>query len=212
MNATIYIRGNPVDYDRWAELGNEGWGWEDVLPYFKRSEHFTGSGVNPEEYGTDGPLNVADQHSPQDLSRTFVDAAVATGYGANHRLQWAQQDGFGLFHVTQKDGRRQSAAYLKPALDRPNLAAETGAHVTRVLFEGDRAVGVAYEQDGRRVRPTGGRRLCGQAGRGRTRPRPRTHRASQARGRLWTRSRLCLSNRPRTVRRGTPNRRDRRRP
>lgn len=167
VNAMIYIRGHPVDYDRWAELGNEGWGWEDVLPYFKRSEHFTGSGVNPEDYGTDGPLNVADQRSPRDLSRTFVDAAVATGYERTTDFNGAQQDGFGLFHVTQKDGRRQSAAdaYLKPVLNRPNLAAETGAHVTRVLFDGDRAVGVAYEQDGRRLRADAAKEviLCGGA-------------------------------------------------
>lgn len=151
VNAMIYSRGHPSDYDRWADRGSEGWAYEEVLPYFKRSERFVGDDGDPEYHGEDGPLVVADQRSPRDLSRAFVDAASEVGYDRNRDFNGSRLDGFGLFHVTQKGGRRHSLAdaYLKPALDRSNLTVETGAHVTRVVFEGDRAVGVSYEQDGR---------------------------------------------------------------
>lgn len=167
INAMIYSRGHPTDYDHWADLGNDGWGWEDVFPYFKRSEHATANDVDSEYHGSDGPLRVADQRSPRDLSRTFVSAAMEAGYERNRDFNGARQEGFGLFHVTQKAGRRHSTAdaYLKPILDRPNLTTETGAHVTRVVFDGDRAVGVEYDQDGRsrEVEATMEVILCGGA-------------------------------------------------
>lgn len=154
INAMIHIRGHPYDYDRWTDLGNKGWAYEDILPYFKRSEHFAGNGGDPEYHGTDGPLHVADQRSPRDLSKAFVDAATEVDYEHNTDFNGECQEGIGLYHVTQKDGRRHSAAdaYLTPVLDRPNLTVETGAYVTRVLLEDDRAVGAAYEQGGRRLR------------------------------------------------------------
>jgi choline dehydrogenase len=122
VNAMIYIRGHPVDYDRWADRGNEGWSYDEMVPYFRRSEQFAGSG-DAAYHGTDGLLNVADQRSPRRLSETFVEAATAVGYEHNSDFNGAQQAGVGLHHVTQKGGRRHSAAdaYLAPVLDRPNL-------------------------------------------------------------------------------------------
>jgi choline dehydrogenase len=155
INAMIYIRGVPHDYDTWVEQGNEGWGYEDVLEYFKRAENFE-PGTDGEYHGRGGPLNVAEQQDPRPLARRFVEAAAETGIPRNDDFNGAQQEGTGLYHVTQKDGKRCSTAegYLKPVLDRDNLTAETGAHATRVLFDGDRASGVEYEQGGRRHQVT----------------------------------------------------------
>jgi choline dehydrogenase len=144
----IYIRGHASDYDHWAELGNEGWGYDAMLEYFKRAETFE-PGDSP-YHGDDGPLNVTDQPSPRPASEAFVRAAAQAGYDRTDDFNGAEQAGVGLYHVTQKDGKRHSAAdaYLKPALDRPNLTAETGAQVTQVTVEGGRATGVEYERDG----------------------------------------------------------------
>ncbi|WP_226480695.1 GMC family oxidoreductase [Natrinema amylolyticum] len=147
INAMIYVRGQPEDYDRWAELGNEGWGYEDVLPYFKRAEH--NERGPSEHHGIGGPRNVADLRSPNDLSEAFVAAGRAVGLPHNEDFNAGDQAGVGFYQVTQEDGRRHSAAdaYLKPVLDRPNLTAVTGARVTRVRFDGERAVGVEYARD-----------------------------------------------------------------
>jgi choline dehydrogenase len=154
INAMIYIRGVPHDYDTWADLGNEGWGYEDVLPYFKRGEHFEpAAGRGGDEYhGTDGPLNVTTPEDPRPLARRFVDGAAEVGIPRNDDFNGATQEGVGYYHLTQKDGKRWSSAdaYLKPVLDRPNLTAETGAQVTRVTFDGDRADGVEFQQNGTR--------------------------------------------------------------
>lgn len=151
INAMIYIRGHPSDYDHWAEMGNEGWSYEGLLPFFKRSEQ--NERLDTEYHGTGGPLNVTDQRSPNELSEAFVAAAAATGLSENDDFNGEQQEGVGLYQVTQKDGERHSAAdaYLKPVLDRPNLTTQTNAHVTRVNFEGVRATGVTYHQDGETV-------------------------------------------------------------
>jgi len=152
INAMIYIRGHPEDYDEWADRGNDGWAYEDVLPYFKRNETFEpGDG---DYHGTDGPLCVSNPQSPNDLSRTFVEAATDVGHPRNADFNGARQEGIGLYHLTQKKGKRHSAAkaYLTPHLDRPNLTVETGAHATEIAFDGDRASGVEYEQDGTRLR------------------------------------------------------------
>ncbi|MFB6171245.1 MAG: GMC family oxidoreductase [Haloarculaceae archaeon] len=148
INAMIYIRGHPTDYDHWAALGNEGWGYEDLLPTFRRAEH--NERIDDAYHGTGGPLNVADQQSPNEMSRAFVSAATATGLPENDDFNGERQEGVGFYQVTQKDGERYSAAdaYLKPALDRPNLTARTHAHVTRVHFDGARATGVSYRQGG----------------------------------------------------------------
>ncbi len=147
INAMIYIRGQPEDYDRWAELGNESWGYEDVLPYFKRAEH---NERGPSDaHAISGPRNVADLRSPNELSEAFVEAGQAAGLPHNEDFNDGDQEGIGFYQVTQKDGRRHSAAdaYLKPALDRDNLTAVTGARVTRVRFDGREAVGVEYARD-----------------------------------------------------------------
>jgi choline dehydrogenase len=148
LNAMIYIRGHPHDYDTWADLGNEGWGYEEMLPYFKQAEHFE-PGAD-EFHGAGGPLNVAEPADPHPVSGAMVEAAVETGIERNDDFNGAQQAGAGHYHVTQKDGQRHStaAAYIRPALDRPNLTAETRAQVTAVRFDGSRAVGVTYEQGG----------------------------------------------------------------
>jgi choline dehydrogenase len=154
INAMIYIRGVPHDYDTWAERGNEGWSYDDVLPYFKRGEHFepAAGGDAGEYHGTGGPLNVTDPEDPRGLAQRFVDGATEVGIPRNDDFNGATQEGVGYYHLTQKDGKRWSAAdaYLKPVLDRPNLTAETGAQVTRVTFDGDRASGVEFEQNGTR--------------------------------------------------------------
>jgi choline dehydrogenase len=149
MNAMIYIRGHRGDFDRWRDAGNEGWGFSDVLPYFRKAEHQE-RGAS-EYHGTGGPLNVADLRTVNPLSRAFVESGVALGHAANEDFNGAEQDGFGLYQVTQKGGKRCSAAtaYLKPALRRPNLTVITDAHATRVLFEEGRATGVEYVRGGR---------------------------------------------------------------
>lgn len=152
INAMIYIRGHASDYDHWASLGNEGWGYEDVLPYFKRSENFTpGDG---KYHGEDGPLYVSNPRSPNDISETFLDAAAEVGYPRNDDFNGKTQEGVGHYHLTQKRGKRHSTAtaFLKPVMERPNLTVETGAHVTEILFEDDRAIGVQFQQEGRPLR------------------------------------------------------------
>ncbi|MDV7349513.1 choline dehydrogenase [Halorubrum distributum] len=147
-NAMIYIRGHPSDYDGWAELGNDGWGYDSMLEYFRRAETF--EPTDSSYHGDEGPLNVTDQSSPRPASEAFVRAAAQAGYDRNDDFNGAEQAGVGLYHVTQKNGKRHSAAdaYLKPALDRSNLTAETGARVTEVTVEDGRATGVKYSRDG----------------------------------------------------------------
>ncbi len=146
VNAMIYARGVPEDYDHWAQLGNPGWGWADVLPYFKRSEH-NERGADA-FHGTGGPLNVRDLTSPNRFGPVFVQAGVQAGYPANPDFNGEQQEGVGLYQVTHKNGERFSAAkaYLTANLSRPNLQVITGAHATRIITEGRRAVGVEYRQ------------------------------------------------------------------
>lgn len=147
INAMIYIRGQPADYDHWAELGNDGWAYEDVLPYFKEAEH--NERGRSEHHGTSGPRNVADPHSPNELSKAFIVAGQERGLSHNTDFNAQDQSGVGLYQVTQQDGKRHSAAdaYLTPVLDRPNLTTATGVQVTRVRFDGKSAVGVEYAHD-----------------------------------------------------------------
>src|SRR6185312_13598686 len=149
FNAMIYIRGAAADYDEWAELtGDPSWSYEHVLPLFRRMEDNARGG--DEFHGVGGPLRVEDLRSPHRWSRAVVQAAVAAGYPRNDDFNGARQEGVGFYQVTQKRGRRWSAAdaYLKPALGRPNLTVLTGAQVTRVLVEGGRATGVEYRRGG----------------------------------------------------------------
>jgi choline dehydrogenase len=148
INAMIYIRGNRHDFDHWQELGNPGWSYEDVLPYFKKSENQQ-RGAS-EFHGVDGLLSVTDPLAPAVTSQRFVEAAAAIGYERNPDFNGAQQEGAGLYQLTIKDGKRHSvaAAFLVPILDRPNLTVQTGALVTRLLFEGTCTVGVEYLHEG----------------------------------------------------------------
>ncbi len=142
INAMVYIRGQRADYDHWAEQGNPGWAFHDVLPYFKRAEH-NERGADA-YHGSGGPLNVMDLRSPNRFGPVFVEAARQAGYPLNRDFNAAEQEGVGLYQVTHRSGERCSAAkaYLAPALSRPNLSVLTGVHVMRILTEGRRAVGV----------------------------------------------------------------------
>ena len=148
INAMIYIRGNRRDYDHWQQLGNPGWSYQAVLPYFKKSENQQ-RGASP-FHGVDGWLNVSDPMTPSVTSERFVEAAVALGYDCNPDFNGAQQEGAGLYQLTLKEGKRHSvaAAFLLPILDRPNLSVTTEALVTRLLLEGTRTVGVEYLHQG----------------------------------------------------------------
>lgn len=147
INAMIYMRGHRLDYDHWAVLGNAGWRFNDVLPYFMRMENQERGASAFHDVG--GPLNVADLRQVNLLSHRFVEAAVSLGYEHNPDFNGAQQSGFGIFQVTQKNGQRQSAAdaYLTPALSRPNLTAVPFAQVASIIFQGKTAVGITYLHD-----------------------------------------------------------------
>src|SRR5215472_8384755 len=144
INAMIYVRGNRLDYDQWKSLGNDGWGFDEVLPYFLKSENQE-RGASP-YHGDRGPQCVSDLRYVNPLTRAFLAGAEELGFSRNDDFNGAAQDGAGLYQVTQRGGRRHSAAdaYLKPTMRRPNLRVITGAHVTRVLLEGTRATGVEY--------------------------------------------------------------------
>lgn len=144
INFMLYVRGNPHDYDHWQALGNPGWSYQGVLPYFKKSEHFS-RGADA-YHGVDGELSVTDLIAPAAISQRFVDACVALGYDRNPDFNAKQQSGAGLYQMTIKDGKRHSAAaaFLTPILERSNLTVQTNALVTRLLFEGTRVIGVEY--------------------------------------------------------------------
>ncbi len=149
INGMLYVRGNPLDYNTWAQFGNRGWSYDSVLPYFKKSEHFEGDADDAR--GTGGSLNVAPMRERAELLDAFIDAAVDEGYPRNKDYNNGKQEGFGYFQVTQKNGERWSTArgFLDPIRGRPNLRVETEAMTTRVLLEGKRAVGVEYRQGGK---------------------------------------------------------------
>jgi choline dehydrogenase-like flavoprotein len=145
VNAMIYVRGNRADYDAW---GAPGWSWEDLFPYFLRAED-NERGAS-EWHGAGGPLPVSDQRSGGTIPPAFVEAGVEAGLARNEDFNAAEQDGVGIYQVTQRGGMRASAAvaYLHPAMERPNLTVMPYMQVNRVLFEGPRAVGVEAVQLG----------------------------------------------------------------
>jgi choline dehydrogenase-like flavoprotein len=161
INAMCYIRGHASDYDQWAKLGNPGWGYREVLPFFRKAEnHEPGAnapgGLPPgsqDYHGVGGPLNVAAQRDPNPLSRAFVEACAQAGFAPTDDFNGAQQEGAGLYRVTQKGGERCSnaRAYLREAEGRKNLTIRTGVHATRVLLDGKRAAGVRVFESGRYV-------------------------------------------------------------
>lgn len=145
INAMIYIRGHRSDYDRWRDEGNPGWGYSDVLGYFKKSEDQENG---PSEYhGVMGPLRVSNLRSPNVLSQAFVDSAEQAGFSRNPDFNGASQEGFGLYQVTQRDGHRHStaAAFLNPAKPRPNLTVRTNVQVFDILFERKRAALASFQ-------------------------------------------------------------------
>jgi len=149
INGMIYIRGHARDYDTWRQMGLEGWGYSDVLPYFKRNEDFEGGA--DAYHGAGGPLHVSKASSKSPIYKAFVDAGAEAGYRRTNDFNGFQQEGFGPYQLTIKNGRRwsASAAYLRPILGRrANLTVEVGARTTRILVERGRAVGVEFVQDG----------------------------------------------------------------
>lgn len=151
MNAMLYIRGRATDFEGWETQGATGWGWETVLETFKAME--SNSRGASDFHGIHGPMRVEDLRHISLLSRRFVDAALAAGIPANSDFNGASQVGAGFFQVTQRNGRRWSAAdaFLRPALRRPTLDLRTDARVTRLLIDRGRATGVEYVRDGQRV-------------------------------------------------------------
>ena len=149
INAMVYIRGHRSDYDAWASLGNRGWSWDDVLPYFKRAED--NSEFSNSYHGTGGPLGVSKAPSDNPLQSAWLTAAREAGFPLNADFNGETQEGIGLYQATVRNGERSSAAraYIYPSLaQRPNLRVVTHAHATRLIFEGRRAVGVEYRHGG----------------------------------------------------------------
>jgi choline dehydrogenase-like flavoprotein len=148
INAMIYMRGQREDYDNWRQMGLEGWGWDDVKPIFRRHvDHYLGEG---EHHGAGGEWRVEAPRVRWEILDSFIEAAVEAGLPRVSDFNTGSNEGISYFHVNQKNGRRWSAArgFLRPALSRPNLKVQTHAHATRILFEGRRAVGVEFLQNG----------------------------------------------------------------
>lgn len=158
INAMVYIRGHAFDYDQWAALGATGWSYADVLPFFKRSEGNERGG--DEFHGSGGPLNVMDQRWPNVTSKRFIESAASLQLPRTADFNGAQQEGFGLYQVTQKAGERWSAAraYVEPLRAHGNFAVRTGALVEKILIEEGRAAGVVIRRGGNRetLRARGG--------------------------------------------------------
>ncbi|WP_448211387.1 GMC family oxidoreductase [Colwellia sp. MEBiC06753] len=145
INAMLYTRGQKQDYDHWQELGNEGWSYDDVLPYFKATQHQERG--EDDYHGVNGALNVTESRSKLPVFDRFIDAASNAGHPKNNDFNGEQQEGVGYFQVTQKDGKRCSAAraFLTPALTRKKLTVITNALVTKIRFEAKTAVGIEYK-------------------------------------------------------------------
>ncbi|WP_131668465.1 GMC family oxidoreductase [Psychrobacter pygoscelis] len=152
INAMVYTRGSRHDYDAWKAAGCAGWGYDDLLAYFKKAENNVRGG--DEFHGSEGPLNVTDLLSPRPISQAFVEAGVANGLHRTDDFNGARQDGVGLYQVTHFHGEKQgqrcssAAAYLHPIEDRPNLTIITQAHAKRIIIEAQQARGVVYQKHG----------------------------------------------------------------
>ena len=154
INGMIYMRGQAADYDRWRQAGNPGWGWDDVLPFFRRSERHYGPG--DDAHGDTGELWVEQQRLNWPILDAVAEAAREVGLPECRDFNKGDNEGVGYFPVTQRRGLRWNArkAFLDPARDRPNLRVETGAEVERLELDGRRVTGVIYRQNGRRMRAT----------------------------------------------------------
>jgi choline dehydrogenase len=164
INGMIYVRGNRRDYDRWSQMGLPGWSYEEVLPYFRRSE----SHVQRRDafHGEDGPLTVCRARGKNPLFDMFVEAGKQAGHAVNDDFNGAEQEGFGRYDFTIRNGRRcsTSKAFLRPILDRPNLTVATHALTRRIAFEGRRAVAVDYAKNGQSHRARATREIILSAG------------------------------------------------
>ncbi|WP_108124765.1 choline dehydrogenase [Saccharospirillum mangrovi] len=164
LNAMVYIRGHAFDYDRWQEEGADGWSYADVLPYFRKAESRE---KGSDDYrGGDGPLNVHTGDYPNPLFDAFIEAGQQAGYPFTDDMNGYQQEGVGVMDMTIKQGKRWNTAqaYLRPVLSRPNLSAETGAMVQRILFDGTTAVGVEYIQNGKTIRVKANKEIIASGG------------------------------------------------
>lgn len=148
INAMVYIRGHRQDYDDWSALGNTGWSYDEVLPYFIKSEN--NQRIKNQYHGNDGPLSVIDLHSDNPLQQKYLAAAKQQGYRILDDFNGEEQEGLGIYQVTHINGERCSSAraYLFPHLKRKNLTVETSAQTQRILIENGVAVGVEYKQNG----------------------------------------------------------------
>ena len=166
INGMVYIRGQAEDFDHWRQLGNTGWSYDDILPYFKRSEHQIRGADR--WHGTGGPLCVSDVPDRHPICEAFIAASMALGYPRNDDFNGERQDGAGYHQTTTRNGRRCSTAvgYLRPAMSRPNLRVVTNALTERITFDGRRATGVVFRLDGgerRTARAASEVILCGGA-------------------------------------------------
>jgi len=166
INGMLYVRGNPADYDNWAQMGCRGWSYEEVLPYFKKSETYRGAG-DPEYRSRGGPLIVEDYRTILDLTHRFVEAAQQAGFAFTPDYNGKQQEGVAYSQMTRRGKWRGSTAqtFLREARGRGNLRVETDAIATKLLFDGRRCTGVAFRQRGaeRELRATREVILCGGA-------------------------------------------------
>ncbi len=164
INGLIYIRGHRADYDGWAQQGNHGWGYADVLPYFRKLEHNVRG--ESEYHGIGGPMWASDIRAKHELVEALIAAGGELGIPANPDFNGATQEGVGYYQLTTRRGFRCSTAtaYLRPARRRANLAIETGAQATRIVFAGRRATAVAYRRDGRDATATARREVILAAG------------------------------------------------
>lgn len=150
INAMVHVRGQPHDFDDWAALGNQGWGWDDVLPYFVKAEDHDLGAVS--YHGTDGPQHVTEiSAKAHPLSRTFIETGKALGLPFAADLNSPNGEGVGIYQINTRHGRRASTAneYLRPALRKGGVTLRTKSHATRILFEGTRATGIAYQRGGK---------------------------------------------------------------
>lgn len=166
INGMVYVRGQSRDYDDWAQMGNRGWSWDDVLPHFIRSENWEGASAATPWRGQGGELNVANVTQTYPLLDKVLDAAEQCGYPRTDDYNSGDQEGWSYYQVTQKNGRRWSTAkaFLEPAKGRPNLRIETNAYVTALMMDGARVTCVAYEQHGAAKQAKAGREVLLSAG------------------------------------------------
>jgi choline dehydrogenase len=164
INGMIYVRGNAHDYDRWAQMGNPGWSYDDVLPLFRKSEAHVER--RDDFHGAGGPLTVCRARGHNPLFDVFVEAGKQAGHGFTDDFNGARQEGFGRYDFTIRNGKRWStaSAFLRPAMQRPNLVVEINALTQRIVVENDRAVGVEFTQRGAARRATATREVILSAG------------------------------------------------